>query len=92
MEWEGVKSDDEVVTFEVRRTMKRQGGVKGDCCIIKRRASKVCPTNNMVEMEMEASLINGGNCSREVFRHFFIQGQMGYFIPRTYLFYQGCKC
>jgi hypothetical protein len=45
MEWEGVKSDDEVVRSKTRRTMKRQGDVKGDCCIRRRKASKVCPTN-----------------------------------------------
>jgi len=45
MEWEGVESDDEVVKFEVRHTM-RQGGVKGDRCIMRRRTSKVCPNKH----------------------------------------------
>jgi hypothetical protein len=88
MEWQGVKSDDKVVRFEVKRTMRRQGGVKGDCCIMRRRTFKVRPTSSMVEMEMEASFIDGGDYSREVFRHFFTQGKMGYFILKTYLLYK----
>jgi hypothetical protein len=52
---------------------------------MRRRASNVRLTNNMVEMEMEASLIDGGNYSMEVFKHVFTQGKMGYFIPRIYL-------
>jgi len=79
MEWQGVKSDDKVVRFEVKRTMRRQGGVKGDCCIMRRRTFKVCPTSSMVEMEMEASLIDGGDYPGEVFRHFFHSRENGLF-------------
>jgi hypothetical protein len=46
MEWEGVESDDEVVRFEVRHTMRRQGGVKGDYCIMRRKTSKVRPNKH----------------------------------------------
>lgn len=87
-----MKSDDEVVRFEARCTMRRQGGVKGGYCITRKKTSKVCPTSSMVEMEMEESFIDGGNYSREVFRNFFTQGKMGYSIFKTYLLYQGCKC
>lgn len=41
-----MESDDEVVRFEVRHTMRRQGGVKGDYCIMRRKTSKVRPNKH----------------------------------------------